>query len=174
MRGASSEPSLKTPEAPQPWSPTFTILSRKTVDTDGNSGHCGVLRSPWIWSHNFHIPDRVLVMARRNYKFYADLVLSNQFMVRQLPFLDTGAAPNLIHLDLISPTLRAFMQYVPGLDIEYASNKPLQAVEMTTLTVRLGTYLVQLDFVVCKSLVAPVILGCDVGDLFVEAIHPGI
>lgn len=37
-----------------------------------------------------------MVVANCNYKFYADLGLHNEFMLRYLTVLDTGAGPNFI------------------------------------------------------------------------------
>ena len=48
---------------------------------DADSKQLAVLRRPWIRSRTLRIPDQVLVMAKRNYKVYADLGLNNQFMV---------------------------------------------------------------------------------------------
>lgn len=110
-------------------------------------------------------------MARHNYVVFGDLGLSDEFMVGQLTVHDTEAAPTLIHVDLISLTLRVFMEYVPGLDIADANDNPLQTVGTIILKERLGTYFVHLDFVACKSLASPVILGRDFCDRFVDSIR---
>lgn len=70
------------------------------------------------------------------------------------------------------PALRVHIRAGPTLDIADANNRPLRTVGYLPLVLRLGTYVVQLDFVVCDSLAAPVILGCDFCDRFVEAIRP--
>ncbi|CAN8062292.1 unnamed protein product [Agarophyton chilense] len=169
--GASSKLRLKTPEASPANSPV-TILTRNMAKTDIDSEHVAVLRPPWIWFRNPRTPDRILVMAKRSYKIYADLGLSHQFMVRQLSVLDTGAEINLINSGIIPSTLRNNIFYGPGRDIADAINNPLHTIGKISLAVRLGTYFVQLDFVVCNSLAAPVIHCCDFCDRFVEAIRP--
>lgn len=71
------------------------ILSRKNT-ADADSEHFGVVRRPWIRAKNNRIPDRFMVIAKRNYKVYGDLGLYTQFMVHFLTVLDTGAGPNVI------------------------------------------------------------------------------
>ncbi|CAN8070210.1 unnamed protein product [Agarophyton chilense] len=88
----------------------------------------------------------VLVMAKRNYKVYADLGLSPQFMSR------------------------ICRDHVP--EVTDANNKPLDTVGFIELVVRVGARVVKLDFIVCQKSSAPVILGCDFCDRFVEAIFP--
>lgn len=111
-------------------------------------------------------------MAKRNYKVYADLGVSDQYMVRQLSVLDTGAGPNFLVESLIPPHLRSRIRATPLVDIADANNRPLSTVGVIDLLVRLGHYVVKLDFLVCKQLAAPVILGCDFCDRFVESIRP--
>ena len=43
---------------------------------------------------------------------------------------------------------------------------------LADFVVRLGSRLVKLEFIVCELLAAPLILGCDFMDRFVEAIYP--
>lgn len=53
-----------------------------------------------------------------------------------------------------------------------ANNNPLKTSGYISLVVRLGTCLVQLDFVVCEKIAALVIISCDFCDGFVDAICP--
>lgn len=131
-----------------------------------------VLCCPWIRFRTFCIPDRGLVIARRTHEIYADRGMSTQYMGHQLSVLDTGATPNLINFENVPPALWAHMCCGPALDIIDANNNPLQPVGYLPLVVRLGTCMVQQFFVVCNTLAAPVILGCDFCDRFVEAIRP--
>lgn len=57
------------------------------------------------------------------------------------------------------------------MNIEDANDKRLRTIGYIALFVMLGTCVVQLDSVVCKSLAATVILGCDFCDRLVEAIR---
>lgn len=57
-------------------------------------------------------------MAKRNYKFYADVGLSHKYRVRHLSLLDTGAAPNLVNSERITSAFRTHIRCGPGLDID--------------------------------------------------------
>ena len=114
----------------------------------------------------------LLVMARRNYKVYADVGLNRPLLTRRLTVLDTGAGPNFIRKDELPPGFESRLRYGPLLNIGDANNNPLSMLGVISLIVRLGTFLVKLDFIVCERLAAPVILGCDFCDRFVEAIKP--
>lgn len=137
--------------------------------TDVSSETISVLRRPWIRYRNLGIPDRALVLAKRNYKGYADVGLPNPYMGRQLSVVDTGALPNLINLELVPPALRAHIRCGPGLDIADANDKPQKTVGYVHLVLRLGTFMFQLEFVVCDKLVPSVILFCDFCDQYLEA-----
>ncbi|CAN8069907.1 unnamed protein product [Agarophyton chilense] len=91
-------------------------------------------------------------------------------MVRHLTVLDTGAGPNFVVEEVLPPALQSRIRrdHVP--EVADANNKPLDTVGFIELVVRVGARVVKLDFVVCRKLAAPVILGCDVCDRFVEAI----
>ena len=53
-----------------------------------------------------------------------------------------------------------------------ANNNPIRMKGLADLIVHLGSHLVKLEFIVCERLAAPLILGCDLMDRFVEAIYP--
>ncbi|CAN8071373.1 unnamed protein product, partial [Agarophyton chilense] len=153
-----------------PRSPVKILTRKDTADAD--SKHLGVLRRPWIRIRNNRIPDRVLVMAKRNYKVYADLGLHTQFMVRHLTVLDTGAGPNFIVESLLPPPLRSIIRSETVPDVLDANNNPLKTAGVIDLVIRLGRMVVKLTFIVCRSLAAPVILGCHYCDRFFDAIRP--
>lgn len=88
------------------------------------SGYVSVLRHPWVRSRNLRTPDRIPVMAKRNYKFHADLALSNQLMVHQVSFLEIRAALKLIHNIMIRPALWGSISAGPSLYIADANNYP--------------------------------------------------
>lgn len=116
----------------------------------------------------------MLFMAKGNYKVYADLGLSTQIKFCQFSVLNTGVAPNIIRNRLILiPTahlgnIRAGLSW----NIADAKNIPLRTAGNITLLGGLGTCLGSLSIIVCESIAAPVILGFDVCDRFVEAISP--
>lgn len=73
--------------------------------------------------------------------------------------------------DFISPHLWAHGREPPAFDITDANKKPLKTVGYLPLSVRLGNFVVQLEFVVCNSLAPPLILGCDFCDRIVQRIR---
>ena len=113
-----------------------------------------------------------MIMARRNYKVYADLGLTPEFLAKQLAVLDTGAGPNFIHKDALPLGYERFLKQGPPPNIVDANRRPIAVNGVIHLCVQLGTRLVKLAFYVCERLAAPVVLGCDFCDRFVEAILP--
>lgn len=160
----------KAPEASKPRSPV-TILSRK-VATDVDSEHLSVLRRPWRRVDDARHPERILVMRKRNYKVYAELGLTSQFMVRQLTVLDAGAGPSLINSDIIPSAFGSNIRYGTVLQITDANSNPLQTAGTIELLVRLENCLSKVEFIVTKALAAPVLLGCDFCDKYMDAIMP--
>lgn len=102
---------------------------------------------------------------------HSDLGLSNLFTVRYLSVLDTGAAPNLIHIGNIPPAMPDCIRIVPNLDSTDANNKPLRTSGTIPFVVRLGSHVIKLEFIVCDSLAAPGILGFDFCDCVVVAVR---
>ena len=85
--------------------------------------------------------------------------------------LDSGAGPKFIReSNLPHGVMR--LRYGPFLNVADANNNPIRMKGLADLIVRLDSRLVKLEFIVCESLAAPLILGCDVMDRFVEAIYP--
>ena len=130
------------------------------------------IRRPWKRVTTPGNPTLVMVMARRNYKVYANIGVTVPLMQRMLAILDTGAGPNFIRRSELPKGSEAFMASGPLPNICDANNNPLRTIGMTKLPVRLGRLLVRVEFIVCDTLAAPVILGADYCDKFVEAIRP--
>lgn len=112
-----------------------------------------------------------MVMAKWNYKFFADLGLQTQFMARSLTVLDTGARPTFVIESVLPPQLEAQIRTHAILDISDAKNNPLHTVGTIAFVVRLGPMVVKLDFIVFQSLAAPVVFACDYCDRYVESIR---
>lgn len=113
-----------------------------------------------------------MVMAKRNFKVYADVGPSTSLLSRKLAVLDTGAGPNFIRKSELLPGYETHVRYGPLPHISDANSNPIKMTGYIDQVARLGTRLVKVTFIVCESLAAPVILGCDFCDRFVEAIHP--
>ncbi|CAN8072774.1 unnamed protein product [Agarophyton chilense] len=111
-------------------------------------------------------------MQKRNYKVYADIGLDKELLTRRLTVLDTGAGPNFIRMPELGPTNQERTRYGPLQDIRDANRNAVRTLGAVKLPVRIGHYLVKVKFVVCRSLAAPIVLGCDYCDRFVEAIRP--
>ena len=148
------------------------ILYRRAGKPEKGEENLGELRRPWRRSHSRIFKGMALTMAKRNYKVYADIGRSRQLLTRRLRVLDTGAGPNFIRKDELPQGFEEYLRYGPLSNIGDANNKPLSMLGIIDLLVRLGTYLVKVDFIVCDRLAAPVILGCEYCDRFVEAIRP--
>lgn len=104
---------MLTPEA-SPSRFSMKIVSRKDT-ADANSVHLPVLWCPCIRIKKFRIPDRLLVMANRNYKVYADLGLNTDFIVIFLTVLDTGANPNFVLESFVTPAGAVLYLFQSGL-----------------------------------------------------------
>lgn len=148
------------------------ILTKDLATKDAKSVHLTVLCRLWIRSRNCHIPDRILVMVKRNYKMYADLRLSNRYMLRQLLVLDTGAGPSVLVKFLLLSSLYSRITNAPQMDNEDAKNNPLSIFGTVDLVLRGGYCLLHWEVTVCDKLTAPVALGGDFCDCFREAVRP--
>ena len=112
------------------------------------------------------------MMAKRNYKVYADLGYRHQFMVRKLSILDTGAGPNVIRKSELPTELLNHLEFGPVPNVADANRNPIRILGIIRLLVRLGSHLSKVPFLVAEKLAAPVILGADFCDRYVEAIRP--
>ena len=130
------------------------------------------LQRPWNRCRNPKFPDRVLTMKKRNYKVYADVGIDEYNMHRKVSILDTGAGPNFIRRDELPEVTWAKIRQAALPDVCDANNRPLQTAGLITLPVKLGRYLVDVQFIVCNKLAASMILGADFCDRYVEAIRP--
>ena len=110
-------------------------------------------------------------MAKRNYKVDTQVGTSRNTLERLLAVLDSGAGPNFIR-DSDLPHGVTRHRYGPLPNVADANNNPIRMMGLADLIVRLGSRLVKLEFIVCEHLAAPLILGCDFMDRFVEAIYP--
>ena len=128
-------------------------------------------KRPWRKYRPTHQREKVFVMAKRNYKLYTQVGTSRNILERLLAVLDSGAGPNFIReSDLPRGVTR--LRYGPLPKVDDANNNPIRMKGLPDLIVRLGSRLVKLEFIVCARLAAPLILGCDFMDRFVEAIYP--
>lgn len=97
----SSDLRLKTPKALQPRS--LVTINTLIHTASAESARFALLHRPGIPSKRPLIPDRMLVMGKRNNKVYAVLGDDSQFTVRFLTVLDTGAAIKFVVESLLPP-----------------------------------------------------------------------
>ena len=113
------------------------------------------------------------MLARRNYKVYADLGISTRVTTRHLSVLDTGAGSSFIRRSDLPPNAdKRIVKLDAKMRVRDANNRLLPIVGKVALFVRLGSRLERITFYVSDRLAAPVILGCDFCDTHVEAIRP--
>ena len=133
--------------------------------------HRTALRRPWNRCTRPKIPDQVLLMMKRNYKTCCDIAPNRLLMRKILSVVDTEAGPNFIRKDELPPEAEIDTgSKLPG--ISDANDNPIHMLGTTQQVFRLGHRVVSLTFIVFKTLAAPLILGCDFCDRFVEAIFP--
>ena len=111
-------------------------------------------------------------MGRRNYKVYANVGFTRQTLQRTLTILDTGAGSSFVHKRMLPPKVLDSLDNGPFWDVVDANGKPITTIGSVTFIVRLGPYAVAHRFIVCDNLAAPLILGTDFCDTYVEAIRP--
>ena len=113
-----------------------------------------------------------MTLAKRNYKVYANIGHDKNLLVRKLAVLDTGAGPNFVRATELEPGYRSKLRYGPLPRITDANRNPIRAVGVISLILQVGNYVIKDDFIVCERLAAPLIVGCDLCDKYVEAIYP--
>ena len=113
-----------------------------------------------------------MMLAKRNYKVYAHVGHDTNLLVRKLAILDTGAGPNFIRVSELTPGYRSKIRYGPLPHITDANRRSIRTIGIISLVIQVGRYVVKDEFIVCERLAAPVILGCDLCDKYVEAIYP--
>ena len=145
------------------------ILTRGSGKPTEDTEALGELRRPWRLLKS-KIDGRVLMMAKRNYKIYADIGLQKQLLAKKVAVLDTGAGPNCVRESDLPPGYEASMRYGPVPNIGDANNKPIAMKGYIAMLLRVGHFIVKTDFLVCERLAVPLILGRDFCDRFVKAI----
>lgn len=110
-------------------------------------------------------------MAKRNYKIYAGLGLDRYRVFRVLSILDTGVGPNYAQRTVMTDEMERCIRHGPVLDICGANHMVTALVGTVKLPVNSGNFLVHVEFIVCQSLVALVILGANFCGRYLEAIR---
>lgn len=110
-------------------------------------------------------------MTKRNHEVHADSGLDSDRLFRVLTVLDIEAGANFIRRTELSSEEARYIKHGLLPDICGAENRPLPMVGTVRLRAKLGTFVIHVELIVCQSLAAPVILGGDFFDRFIEAIR---
>ena len=153
--------------------PTNPHADQEEEQPRTNPPGIGFLRRPWQQVKSHDDPEAVFVLAKRNYKVYANIGLDTRHMTRFMTVLDTGAGSSFIRLGEIPHGMRDRIQPLPSeANIRNASGKPVPIMGTIDLQVQIGSTLEKVTFLVADKLAVAVILGCDFCDKHVEAIKP--
>lgn len=109
-------------------------------------------------------PDAVCVMARRNYKVYSFIGQDRQRLGRKIVVLNTGPGPDFIRATELQSDVRC--EVASGL----LSDSRCQWASVSDDWYPATFILVQVDFILCDQLAAPLISGADLCEKFDESI----
>ena len=113
------------------------------------------------------------ILAKRNYKVYANVGMSTKNMRRFVAALDTGAGSSFIRQDELpqhmQKNIEPFQQQV---DIRNVTGKPVPISGTIRLSVQIGSKTEKFQFLVAKDLATAIVLGCNYFDQHVECIKP--
>ena len=152
--------------------PTNPHINTEETERTNPTG-IGCLQRPWHRIGNTAEPETVFILAKRNYKVYANLGLTSSNMKRFTTILDTGAGSSFIRLDEIPHPMRNHITPTrEEVTIRNASGKPVPILGTIRLSVQVGRKTEKVDFLVAEKLATAVILGCDYCDKYVECIKP--
>jgi len=133
----------------------------------------GFLQRPWRRVKRVTNPEAIFIMAKRNYKVYANIGQTQSMTKRFVTVLDTGAGSSFIRTDELPNRLREEIKPLTDeANVRNASGKPVHIRGTITLSVNLGCRTDEVTFMVVDNLATAVILGCDYCDKHIEAIRP--
>lgn len=116
--------------------------------------------------------DPVCKLSGLNYKVEAAVETSHGAWLQALAVVDTGAGPNLIRADLLTPEkLSKISKDQNIVNLASASGHSLDVLGLINLPVRIGKQVTTTTFVVSRALNADILLGCHYIDKAVEDIH---
>lgn len=134
------------------------ILTRKTLEKIGDM--VGLQRPRRRHRRPKH-PDRAFIITKSTYKVYAYLGLDRYYMSRILIIPDTGASPNFVRKADLPDELHNHIRHGHRTDIYDANTKPVPMTGTVKMSVNLESFLAHVEFIMCQSLAAAVILGAD-------------
>ena len=118
-------------------------------------------------------PETVFVLAKRNYKVYANLGTSARSTKRFVAILDTGAGSSFINMKEIPQSMRKEIRPLKEApNVRNASGKAVPIAGTIDLVTQIGTTSECVSFLVAEKLATSVILGCDFCDQHIDAIKP--
>lgn len=113
-----------------------------------------------------------MMLFKLSYKFHADVGFLPSFVVRHVALLDTRAGLNCTAESLLPQEARPHIRFGLLMEIADANYRPVDTVGTVSIRFWLGMTFGTVNVVVCKTLTAPLVLGCNYCDRFVDAIRP--
>ena len=114
----------------------------------------------WIRLEDY-VANPVCYLSTHNYKIQASVGSQVDSLTTRLSVLDTGAVPNLVRLDVLSPADRKKISTTREcVNLSSATNHRLHTVGTISLCVKVATQTARQTFIVVRQLGADVILGC--------------
>ena len=101
-----------------------------------------------------------MILAKRNYKVYADTGLNKNLLTRKVCVLDTGAGPNFIRKSDLPEDYFKYVRQGPLPYVTDANRNPIRMLGTIDLVIQLGRWVAKCEFIVYEKLAAQVILGC--------------
>lgn len=109
----------------------------------------------------------------RNYKVFANVGTQPGIVTNILSILDTGAEPDHVRNDVLNASLTIWIRHKYLQHIHDARKQRLKRLGAFDLAVQFTSCYRQVNFFVCNSLAAPIILCAGFCDTFLQGICPG-
>ena len=173
-RPAGVKPVITSPEPNRsqrrkPSNPSLKFL-RPWRSADPNAG---IHQRPFRPIKKEENPERVYLMARRNYQINAYVGLTSKSLTRLTTVVDSGAGSNYIKKEVLPESLTKRIQPLNyRSDVRDANNKRVRIEGSIYLFVKVGSCTESVRFNVVDKLGTEIILGCEYLDKYVEAIRP--
>lgn len=103
--------------------------------------------------------NEVLLLNYPNYKITTSFSLRPDLLATKVAFMDTGAGPNCVRYEYLSPGSMSHILASPLSKVNDANSKPTATVDIRSLFFQSCTTVVKTEFLICCQLSVPFILG---------------
>ena len=122
----------------------------------------GFLQRPWRRIHWNTELEAVYILAKRNYKVYANIGMITKNMRRFVAILDAGAGSSFIRQEELPQHMQKNIEPLQQqVNIKNETGKPVSIAGTIRLSVQIGAKTEEVQFLVAQKLSTAVILGCD-------------